>query len=151
MRKIRKLTLKATFNFMKIWNVSFPLQFTVNSFMFWCNSIKTNKKTNLLKKQKTKTPNIWKPEWQHKNARNSKSSNGHSWMVLKVGQSQVKTCSFTELKKCLSSMVQIKLFPFITTALIVGAGRGCLDWHLATSVLLFPRTEFGLSFLLTIL
>lgn len=45
-------------------------------------------------------------------------------------------------------MVQIKLFPFVTTALIVGAG---LDWHLATSVLLFLGTEFGLSFLLTIL
>lgn len=48
-------------------------------------------------------------------------------------------------------MVQIKLFPFITTALIVEAGRGCLDWHLATSVLLFLGTEFGLFFLLTIL
>lgn len=47
MRKIQKLTLKATFNFMKI-NVSFPLQFTVNSYMFWCNSIK---------KTKQKTPN----------------------------------------------------------------------------------------------
>lgn len=135
--------------------------FLCNSYMFWCNSVKTNKQS---KKHSTTTttkkPNIWKPEWQHKNARNSSSSNGHSWMVLKVGQSQVKTHSFTELKSVFPvwyklSCWPVDRFPFITTALIVGGGLGCLDWqkgwHLATSVLLFLLTEFGLPLLLIIL